>query len=343
MRILVTGAAGRVGSTLVVRLAAAGHDVRAMVRPGGRKPHPSVVSVADVVEAALDDAAALRSAVEGAEVIVHLAATMVVGDDAPERLFDTNTAGTLRLLEAAADAGAVRRFVLASTDNTYGPAAPVYTPITEDHPQRPGDYYGTSKLLAEHLVRNLAVMHGMEYTIMRLGSVVAPDEIGSLFRLSWAQAFLRGQVAAGRRGSLWPLFDGRDDLVAAVDAAAAGRDDDPAAVLTGDGQPWAVHLTDVRDAVAGLLLGIGEAAAAGGEFNVVGPRTTSFDEAASVVADRLGLPVVTVDLPVRLAFEVSAAEAVRVLGFAPRWDFAGMLDTALSGQTPDDYVPVTAS
>ncbi|WP_162606350.1 NAD-dependent epimerase/dehydratase family protein [Jiangella asiatica] len=343
MKVLVTGVAGRVGSTLAQQLVAAGYEVRGTVRPDGRQPHPALARRIEVVEAPLSDAAAVRRAVAGVDVVVHLAARMVVGDVPPEELLDVNVGGTLRLLEAAVTGRRrVRRFVLASTDGTYGPARPRFSPITEEHPQHPGDYYGMTKVLAEQLVRNHRELHGLEYTIMRLGSVVAPNEVLPLFRLGWARAFVAGQVAAGRRGSLWQVFDGRDDAVAALDQMVAARVDNAAAVLIGpDGAPWAVHLTDVRDAVAGLMLGIEHPKAADDHFNIVGPSTTTFAAGARVVAARFDLETVTVALPMRLAFEISPAKARDVLGYEPRWDFAATLETALRAPHVDPtYLPV---
>ncbi|MBB5791663.1 NAD-dependent epimerase/dehydratase family protein [Jiangella mangrovi] len=340
MTVLITGIAGRVGSTLAHRLVRAGYDVRGTVRPGGRSLHPLLAGRVELLEADLTDAAALERATDGADVIVHLAAQMVIGDTRPDRFHDVNVLGTLRLLEAAAGSSRpVRRFVFASTDNTYGPAAPQFLPITEDHPQLPGDYYGTAKVLAEQLVRNHHELYGLEYTIMRLGSVVAPHEVLPLFRLSWVTAFLGAQAQAGRRGNLYQLFADQPDLSAMVRDAVGDRPDDPAVALTGPGgEPWALHLSDVRDVASGLMLGIEHVAAAGQSFNVVGPHTTTFAEAAAVVAKEFDLDTVTVHLPVTLSFEVSTDKARRVLGYRPAWDFAGTLRTALE-PAPQDFLP----
>lgn len=339
MTVLITGVAGRIGATLAQRLLHADYAVRGMVRPGGR-PVPAVLRPdIDVVEASLTDPDAVAHAVQGVDTVVHLAARMAIGDAVPDQFFDVNVGGTLRLLESAVrQPNPVRRFVLASTDNTYGPARPRTPLITEDHPQLPGDYYGTSKVLAELLARNYHQLYGLEYSILRFGSVLAPHEAPPLFRLDWVRAFLSAQAAAGKRGNLWPLFAGRGDLTAVVDGAVGPRRDNPAVVLTGrDGEPWAVHLTDVRDAASGTLLAIEHPAAANEAFNIVGPHTTTFSEAAAVLAKRLDLDTVTVELPVKLAFELSTAKAHGALGYRPHWDFEGMVAAALDGNR-DDYV-----
>lgn len=345
MRILVTGVAGRVGSSLAQRLVLAGHDVRGTVRPEGRRPHRWVDDHVDVRPAELTDTGALESAVRGVDVVVHAAAQMGIAGTPPDRFLDVNVGGTVRLLEAAVQAPGVQRFVFVSTDNTYGPARPRTRPIDEEHPQLPGDYYGTAKVLAEQVVRNYHELYGIDYSIMRLGSVRAPDEASGMFRLSWVRRFLTAHAAAGRRSNLWPLFAGLDDLTPLVDAAAGDRTGDPAVVLTDPaGRSWSIHLTDVRDAVSGLVLGITHSAAANDTFNITGPGTTTFTDGAATLARHCGADVVEVALPVRLDFELSNAKAARRLGYQPEWDFDAMVrtSTAPMGEPLPDYVPVGA-
>lgn len=341
-KVLVTGVAGRVGSTLARHLVRAGYEVRGMVRPGGRVPHSAIAGEVELVEASLTDTDALTQAVAHCDIVVHLAAQMVIGDTPVEEFFDVNVGGTLRLLEASA-AQHVRRFVLASTDNVYRPGDPPSEPIAEAHPQMPGDYYGTSKVLAEQLVRNYYQLYGVDYSILRLGSVIAPNEAPVLFRADWTRAFLAGQVAAGRRSNLWPLFADCGDIAEMIDAATRDHDDNPAVVVTGPaGEPWAIHLTDVRDAVAGIMLGIEHPRAVGDSFNIVGPHSTTFAEAATAFGKHCDLDQVDVQLPVKLAFEISTAKAKRVLGYEPAWDFDAMLERGLvrgAGEA-QDYVPV---
>ncbi|ROS40716.1 UDP-glucose 4-epimerase [Amycolatopsis thermoflava] len=338
--VCVTGAAGRVGSTLVRRLSTGGYDVRAVVRPGNKKfPMPSEVETA---EADLTDGRALRTAVEGAAVVIHLAAQMPLGDSTVEEYYDINVLGTLRVLEASVGAGrTVRRFIYASTDNTYGPADPNVMSLTEESEQFPGDYYGTSKVLCEHLVRNYRKIHGLQYTILRYGSVLAPNEAGSLFRMSWVRGFLETHSALGPRSNLWPLFKlahGLATLLPAPDQA-----DDPAVCLVGpDGAPWSIHLTDVRDTVEGTIRCIESPAAANECFNIVGPRATSFAEGAKVIAKHRDTTLLNAHMPVRLAFELSNAKAERLLGYRPRYDFESTLLAGSGDTRATDYVPVGA-
>lgn len=345
MKVLITGVAGRVGTALAQQLLRSGHEVRGTLRPGGRRPHRSIATGIEAVEASLADTEALTRAVAGVDIVVHLAAQMTIGETPADEFFDTNVGGTLRLIEAAASGPApIRRFVLASTDNVYRPGDPPMAPVTEQQPVVPGDHYGTSKVLAEQVVVNQHQLYGIEYAILRLGSVIAPDESTVLFRRDWVRAFLAAHTQAGRRSNLWPLFAGCGDLAGLVDDATAGTAGNPVVELTGpSGAPWAIHLTDVRDAVDGIVLGIDHPNAANDVFNIVGPHPTTAAAAAAVVARHGHAGTVAVQLPVTLAYEISTAKAQRLLGYRPAWDFEATLTSALAAsrqRLSRDDVPV---
>jgi UDP-glucose 4-epimerase len=332
MKVLITGVAGRIGSALAKRLADEGHQVRGTTRPGGRTPSSTIPETVEVYEASLTDTSELANAVAGADVIVHLAAQIVIGDTPADDYFNMNVLGTLRLLEASAQQDKPPRFIFGSTDNTYGPGHPQSGRITEDHQQDPGDYYGTSKVLCEHLIRNFGQIHGLDFTILRYGSVLKPEEALPLYRLDWVRAFLDAQLSAGPRSNLWPLFKQSKTVLDVLEAAVKERADNPAIVLTGpDGEPWSIHLTDVRDAISGTVLAVETTDVRNQAFNIVGPRTTTFEEGAGVAAKQFGVDIVRTELPIRLAFELSTAKAQEMLGYTPKWDFGSIIESAMAG------------
>lgn len=343
MKVLLTGVTGRVGSSLALHLMRLGYDVRGMLRPGSDRSILEPLPEIEIVEASLTDYDAMERAVKGVEAVVHMAAQIPMRDTPVQDYFDINFGGTLRLLEAAvSQRQPVRRFVFGSTDNTYGPTDPQEGQITEDHPQVPGDYYSTSKVLCERLIENYQKLHGLEYVILRLGSILAPNEAPAWFRLDWVRAFLAAHAAAGRRSNLWQLFKGHENPLRVLDRQTASRDDNPAVALVGpDGLPWSLHLTDVRDVVSGVLLSMTRSAAANSTFNIVGPTTTSFTSAASVLSDRTEIDRISVSMPMKLAFELSWEKARAHLGYVPEWDFARMVDAGLHFDgLVEDYVPV---
>ena len=157
MRVLVTGGAGYIGSVIVARLTARGHDV--VVYDDLSRGHAAAVPEGvPLVRGDVRDAAAVRAALVegGCEAVVHMAALAEVAESVaePDRYFSVNVDGTAAVVEAAAAAGA-GRLVFSSTAAVYG--APERTPIDEDDTLAPANPYGETKLAGERLLAAGAV------------------------------------------------------------------------------------------------------------------------------------------------------------------------------------------
>ena len=159
MKILVTGATGKVGSRLTKRLAERGDHVRALVRDAKRAA-PLRGERIELAEGDLLAPDSLAAAVRGVEAVVHCAA-FFRGATA-EQAHAVNDVGT-RHLAAAAHAASVRRFVFTSTGLVYGPNGG--RPANEDDPCAPIDGYPLSKLAAE---RFLLAFEGLDVRVLRL-------------------------------------------------------------------------------------------------------------------------------------------------------------------------------
>jgi len=157
--VLVTGSAGRIGGAVCAELLARGHAVRAFdlrQTPG----------VKDAVVGSIADAKAIRTAMHGIEVVVHLAATPDE-DDFLSRLLPNNIVGLYNLLEAARAAG-VRRVALASSGQVImGYEGPL--PISPEAPFSPRNWYAATKVLAEMAGQVYAYEHGLSVVVARLG------------------------------------------------------------------------------------------------------------------------------------------------------------------------------
>jgi nucleoside-diphosphate-sugar epimerase len=165
MKVLVTGATGVYGRGVVERLVRAGHEVVAMARnPPRALPSGATFSQGDVAEYAH-----VRRAMEGCEVVAHMAFVVapLKSEDETRRI---NLGGTQNVLDAIADTGA-RRLVFVSSAMSYG-ANPDNPPLfTEQHEQRPApDYiYGTCKKEAEAMIRASGVEAVMARTAVTVG------------------------------------------------------------------------------------------------------------------------------------------------------------------------------
>jgi nucleoside-diphosphate-sugar epimerase len=159
MKILVTGATGKVGSRLAKRLAKRGHHVRALVRDEARakelRDASLELSVGDLLE--VDS---LAAALRGVDAVVHCAAFF--RGATPEQAHAVNDLGTQHLASAAR-AASVKRFLFTSTGLVYGPHGSRL--VREDDACAPVDSYPLSKLAAE---RFLLAMEGLDVRVLRL-------------------------------------------------------------------------------------------------------------------------------------------------------------------------------
>jgi uronate dehydrogenase len=162
-RVLITGAAGRIGSVLRERLRGRVPlrllDIRAMPAPPA--------SSEELVCADIRDAAAVAEAMAGCTAVVHLAG--IPSEVGFEDLLDTNIRGTYHVLEAARHSETCRRVVLGSSNHVTG-FYPSDQTITALAPPRPDGLYGASKAYGEVLGRLYHEKHGLEVVAIRIGS-----------------------------------------------------------------------------------------------------------------------------------------------------------------------------
>jgi nucleoside-diphosphate-sugar epimerase len=172
-RVLVTGAAGRLGSAVLRVLAAAGVAVVGLdLRdPGG---------VETFFTGRADDVDLVGRAMAGVDTVIHLAAIPQPGLDTPERVFVGNAGSTFVVLDQAARAG-VRRAVIASSLSITGlpfspkPAVPDYLPVDEAMPLQVADPYALSKQADEATAEMVARRDGMAVVAFRFPMLGTPE------------------------------------------------------------------------------------------------------------------------------------------------------------------------
>lgn len=330
MRVLVTGAGGRIGSHLSRTLLSEGHQVRAFGLPGDKGLAALAGDGAEVVPGDLESAESLPDVVRGVDAVCHLAAALTTHGASDDRFVDVNLRGTFNLLEAVRTAAPdVRRFVYTSSDAVYWPSVgdgAIYLPVDESHPLLAGSVYGATKAGAEQLCRSFWRTYGIPFTVMRPTATAGADELldpRSVFGRRW---FLDAAIAwYSSRKVLSPVEQSLLETLRAADDGTQKL----YCLVDPDGKSSLTMLTDARDTAAGMRAMIEPAEAVGEAFNI-GPASPHSDrELIEYIGDRLALTVVEIRHPaVRPSWYVSSTKARGVLGYKPTRTVFDMVDEA---------------
>jgi NAD dependent epimerase/dehydratase len=177
-RVFVTGGEGFIGSHLVERLLGQGAQVRALVHysPSGKlgwlEGHEGDV---EILQGDVRDGSRVQRAIEGIEVVFHLAALIGIpySYEAPESYVQTNIVGTQNVLDACRSAG-VDRMVHTSTSEVYGTAR--YVPIDEAHVLQPQSPYSASKIGADMMALSHHHAFGLPVAVVRPFNTYGPRQ-----------------------------------------------------------------------------------------------------------------------------------------------------------------------
>jgi nucleoside-diphosphate-sugar epimerase len=171
-RILVTGGSGFTGGHLCRRLVEAGHSVRTMVRNPDRCVDLAKRGV-EVVAGDLCDPTSIRNAMQGVDLVYHIAALFRPENVTQQDMWDINVQGTKNMLDAAVGSG-VQRFVHCSTIGVHGDVK--NAPATEESPYNPGDYYQESKTEGEKIALQYMREGRLPIVVFRPAGIYGPGD-----------------------------------------------------------------------------------------------------------------------------------------------------------------------
>jgi NAD dependent epimerase/dehydratase len=212
MKVLVTGADGFIGSHLTETLVRQGHDVKAFVLYNSfnswgwlDRCAPDVAGKFDVFAGDIRDPYGVKKAMEGYDIVMHLAALIAIpySYHSPDTYVDTNIKGTLNIVQAARELG-VKKVVHTSTSEVYGTAK--FVPISEDHPLQGQSPYSATKIGADQIAMSFYNAFDTPIAIIRPFNTYGPRQS--------ARAIIPtviSQIANGQRkiklGALHPTRD----------------------------------------------------------------------------------------------------------------------------------------
>lgn len=181
-KVLVTGADGFIGSHLVEHLVRQGIDVKAFVYYNSFNSWGWLDDSDDAVKQSIEvfagdirDPHGVRTAMQGCDVVLHLAALIAIpySYHSPDTYVDTNIKGTLNVVQAARDLG-VERVVHTSTSEVYGTAR--FVPITEAHPLQGQSPYSASKIGADQIAASFQASFETPVSIIRPFNTYGPRQ-----------------------------------------------------------------------------------------------------------------------------------------------------------------------
>jgi len=254
-KVLVTGAGGFIASHLAERLVELGADVRSMVHYNalgtwGWLDDSPLARQMQVFAGDIRDRDSVRAAVEGREVVFHLAALIAIpySYSAPSSYVETNITGTLNVLQAVRESGAAR-MVHTSTSETYGTAR--YAPIDEGHPLQGQSPYSASKIGADKMAEAYYRSFGVPVVTVRPFNTFGPRQSARAVIPTIITQLLAGQEL--RLGSLHPTRD-LNYVANTVDGFLRAAETDAAlgqVINLGSGRE--ISIGDLAQLIAGLM------------------------------------------------------------------------------------------
>ena len=257
-KVLVTGADGFIGSHLTEALVKAGHDVRVFVlynsfNSWGWLDHSDekIRDQLDVFAGDVRDPHGVRTAMDGCDTVLHLAALISIpySYHSPAAYVDTNVKGTLNIVQAAQDLG-VKRVVVTSTSEVYGTAQ--FVPITEEHPLQGQSPYSASKIGADQIALSFHRAFGTPVSVIRPFNTYGPRQSARAVIPTIITQILAGKKEI-KLGSLHPTrdFNYVDDTVSGF--LAMSESDAPVGEVINIGSNFEVSVGDTVEMIKEIM------------------------------------------------------------------------------------------
>jgi nucleoside-diphosphate-sugar epimerase len=317
-RILVTGATGKVGQTVIKRLLADpnldGFVVRALCHNRKLEAGPRL----EVVSGSIEHREAVDKAVAGVTHVLHLATSK----ETPESIMDVAIKGMFWLLEACRNSPVFRQFLLIGGDAGMGHfffPHPIPVTETQKHSAYPG-CYALSKVLEEVMLEQYYIQYDLNGCCLRAPWIMEKDDFK--YQLSFGD-----DVFGGPR---W------GDLVGPEKAGLYTKTHTVPIMLDPSGRPVKRNFVHVDDLVGAILAAIDAPSARKQTFNICMDEPVDYGALAAYLSESRGLPSVAVATPFHSTW-LDNSKAKFLLGWRPQFDLRKLTDAAWNYQrAPED-------
>jgi len=310
-RLLVTGAAGKVGQAFIARLLADrsfdGFVVRALCHNRKLEARPRL----EIASGSIEHRGVVEGAMAGVTHVLHLATSK----ETPESIMDVAVKGMFWLLEACRTSPTFRQLILVGGDAGMGHffyPHPIPVTETQKHSAYPG-CYALSKVLEEVMLEQYYVQYDLDGCCLRAPWIMEKDDFK--YQLSFGE-----DVFGGPR---WR------DLVGPEAAAEHVKTGAVPVMLDPDGVPVKRNFVHVDDLCAAILRAIDHPKARQQTFNVCMDEPVDYGELGAYLTESRGLPAVPIRTPYRSTWLDNAKAKFR-LGWRPVYDLRKMTDAAFS-------------
>jgi UDP-glucose 4-epimerase len=312
-RILVTGAAGKVGTQAIERILAADEwrdaTIRALCHNRMLEPRARL----EVVRGSISDRDVAREAMRGVTHVLHCATCK----ETPDEIIDVTVKGLFWMLEESRVSPTFKQFILIGGDGAVGHffyAHPI--PVTEEqkHSAYPG-CYALSKVLEEVMLEQYFIQYDLSGCCLRAPWIMEKDDFK--YSLSFGE-----DVFGGPR---WR------DLVGAERADAYVKSGAVPLMLDPDGAPVKRNFVHVSDLVDAILRAFDNPKARQQTFNVCMDEPVDYGEVADYLRRTRGLPAVEIKTPYHSTW-LDNTKAKFLLGWRPHYDLARLIEEAWTYQ-----------
>jgi len=317
MLLLLTGAAGKVGSNFLKRFLREDRFVGARVRAVCHNRIIEAGERVEVIRGSIADRDVVERALDGVTHVVHLATCK----ETPEDVIDVTVKGLFWMLEGFRDSPTARQFIVIGGDAAVGHFHHRHAlPITEETPHRayPG-CYALSKVLEEVMIQQYAIQYGINVCCLRAPWIMEKDDFR--YTLSFGDDVFGAPV--------WK------DIVGEVAAARYHQSGVVPVLLDESGEPLRRNFVHVDDLVSAILAAIENPRASGELFNICMDRPINYREVAAYLKNTRGLP--SIDIKGEFYSNwMDNEKAKYFLDWFPRYDMKRLVDSAWEYIRPEN-------